>query len=178
MSSPDVCIRAATADDEPMLLSLIADHQDYHRALEPDWPRGSDIAAAYLRYLQDECAAYDGAIFVADDHGTLAGFLCVIADRRGAPDNPDRHAFVQDVFVAPTYRRRGIAHRLMDAAQAFAASRSVHEMRLAVLERNTEARGFYATLGFRDYARVLTMRVRAYRGEPVHPAHPLLRGPE
>ena len=154
----DTHIRAAAQDDEPALLALIAAHQDYHRALEPHWPAGSDMAAEYLRYLRDQCAAHDGAIFVADDGGSLAGFVCVLSDQRGAPDNPDRHAFVQDVFVAHAYRRRGIARLLMDAAESFAASRGVHEIRLAVLERNTGAQAFYSTLGFRDYARVLTRR--------------------
>jgi ribosomal protein S18 acetylase RimI-like enzyme len=154
----DVRIRAATQDDEPALLRLIAEHQDYHRALEPDWPRGTAIASEYLQYLRDECSAHDGAVFVGDDDGDVAGFLCVIGDRRGAPDNPDRHAFVQDVFVSPAHRRRGIARMLMEAAQAFAAARGVHEVRLAVLERNADARAFYATLGYRDYVRVLTKR--------------------
>jgi ribosomal protein S18 acetylase RimI-like enzyme len=154
----DVQIRTATPDDERQLLALIADHQDYHRALESDWPAGSEIASEYLRYLQDECAAFDGGIFVAENAGSLAGFLCV-SNRRGAPDHPDRHAFVQDVFVAPEYRRRGIARRLMDAAEMFAASRGVREIRLAVLERNVDARGLYEALGFRGYARVLSKRM-------------------
>jgi ribosomal protein S18 acetylase RimI-like enzyme len=155
----DVQIRAATPDDERQLLALIAEHQDHHRALESDWPAGSQIASEYLRYLRDECTAYDGGIFVAEDTGSLAGFLCVVSNRLGAPDHPDRHAFVQDVFVAREYRRRGIARRLMDAAEAFAAERRVGEIRLAVLERNIGARGLYEALGFRGYARVLTKRM-------------------
>ena len=163
MSEPR--IRAAAREDERALLTLIAEHQDYHRALEPQWPSGADIAHEYLRYLRDECAAHDGAMFVADDGAALAGFICVVTDQRGAPDNPDRHAFVHDVFVASAWRRRGVAQRLMHAAESFAASRGVDELRLAVLERNTEARAFYATLGFRDYARTLTRRLRPQRPE-------------
>ena len=149
-------VRFAAPSDERALLALIADHQDFHRALEPHWPAGADVAAAYLRFLQEECAAHDGAIFVAEDGAALAGFICIVSDKRGAPDNPDRHAFVHDVFVAPAYRRRGLARLLMDAAESFAASRGVHEIRLAVLERNADARVFYASLGFRDYARILS----------------------
>ena len=162
---PDFHIRVAAREDEPAVLALIVEHQDYHRALEPHWPHGADIAHEYLRYLHDECAAHDGAMFVADDGAALAGFICVVTDKRGAPDNPDRHAFVLDVFVASAWRRRGVARRLMHAAESFAASRGVHELPLAVLERNTEARTFYATLGFRDYARTLTRRLRPQRPE-------------
>lgn len=158
---PDViAIRPLTGDDLPVLCARIADHQDYHRALEPQWPAGKDMAADYLAYLQAECAEHAGRIFLAVDDRTIAGFVCIVTDRRGAPDDPARHAFVHDLFVAREYRRRRIATMLIEAAEAFARSHGVTEVRLAVLERNQDARAFYAALGFRDYVRVLTKSVR------------------
>jgi ribosomal protein S18 acetylase RimI-like enzyme len=136
------------------LRDLIVAHQDYHRALEPHWPAGADIAGDYLSYLESECAEYAGQIFVAIDEG-LAGFICVVTGKRGAPDDPAPYAFVFDLFVAPEYRRRGIAIALMAAAEDFARERGIIDLRLAVLERNREAQAFYERLGFRGYARVL-----------------------
>src|SRR5689334_20377320 len=92
-------IRPLTDDDVPALCALIADHQEYHRVLEPQWPEGADMAADYLAYLRSECSEYDGRILVAADGPTLAGFACVVASRKGAPDDPAAHAFVQDLFV-------------------------------------------------------------------------------
>ena len=43
----------------------------------------------------------------------------------------------------------------MEAAETFARSNGVTEIRLAVLEHNSDARRCYAALDFRDYARVL-----------------------
>lgn len=151
-----ISIRPLTGDDIPALCARIAEHQDYHRALEPQWPAGTDMAADYLAYLQAECAEHAGRIFLAVDDRTIAGFICIVTDTRGAPDDPARHAFVHDLFVARGYRRRRIATMLMKAAEAFAGSHGVIEVRLAVLERNQDARAFYAALGFRDYARILT----------------------
>jgi ribosomal protein S18 acetylase RimI-like enzyme len=150
-----IAVRPLTDDDINAVTACIADHQDYHRALEPDWPAGADIAARHLAYLQAECVEYHGRIFVAVDDSTIAGFVCVVTDKRGSPDDPTRHAFVHDLFVAAEYRRRGIAARLMEAAEAFARSAGVAEIRLAVLEHNADARWFYASRHFRDYARVL-----------------------
>jgi aminoglycoside 6'-N-acetyltransferase I len=155
MMADTVTIRAASQDDIPALTARIANHQDFHRVLEPDWPAGADIAAEYLAYLQTECVEYAGRIFVAVDGPTIAGFVCVVTDKRGAPDDPTRHAFVHDVFVAAEYRHRGIARRLMEAAETFAKANGLTEIRLAVLEHNSDARRFYAALDFRDYARVL-----------------------
>ena len=50
--------------------------------------------------------------------------------------------------------------RMMRAAGSFAAFRGVHEIRLTVLDANLGARAFYARLGFRDYTRALTKRIR------------------
>jgi ribosomal protein S18 acetylase RimI-like enzyme len=155
-----ITIRPLTSDDMPALCARIAEHQDYHRSLEPHWPAGKDVAADYAAYLQAECAEFAGRIFLAVDDRTIAGFVCIVTDKRGAPDDPARHAFVHDLYVAREYRRRGIATRLMDAAEAFARSRGVVEVRLAVLERNQEARAFYATRNFRGYARTLISRVK------------------
>jgi ribosomal protein S18 acetylase RimI-like enzyme len=154
-----IVVRGVAAADLPALRQLIAEHQDYHRAIEPQWPAGAEMAAAYLTYLQAECAAQDGEIFLAFCGPTLVGFVCIVTNRRGAPDDPARHAFVHDLFVGPADRRRGIARRLMEMAEAFARSRGVFEVRLAVLEGNEEARAFYDALGFRGYARILTKRM-------------------
>jgi ribosomal protein S18 acetylase RimI-like enzyme len=154
-----ITIRPLTDADIPSLCARIADHQDYHRALEPQWPAGADIAADYFAFIQTECAAHAGRTFLAVDDRAIAGFVCIITDKRGAPDDPARHAFVHDLYVAPEYRRRGIATRLMEVAEAFAHSQGVTEVRLGVLERNQDARALYDALGFRDYVRIMSKRV-------------------
>jgi ribosomal protein S18 acetylase RimI-like enzyme len=154
-----ITIRPLTSADIPALRTRIAEHQDYHRSLEPHWPAGTDIGAAYLAFLQAECDEYAGRIFLAIEDRTIAGFICIVTDKRGAPDDPARHAFVHDLYVAPEYRGRGIARTLMDTAEAFARSHGVTEVRLAVLERNQEARAFYDALKFRGYARILVKTV-------------------
>jgi GNAT superfamily N-acetyltransferase len=153
MSSPDdsIVIRPLTDDDLPALRERIVEHQDYHRALEPQWPRGADRATKYLAHLPAECASCAGDIFLAVDGRTIAGFVCIVTDRRGAPDDPARHAFVHDLFVAQACRRRGMATRLMETAEAFGLSLGVSDVRLAVLDRNEDARAFYDALGFRGY---------------------------
>jgi ribosomal protein S18 acetylase RimI-like enzyme len=149
-------IRPFTPDDTPALLACIAEHQDYHRALEPEWPRGSDVASEYLAYLQAQCAAHDGCILLATESGSVIGFVCIAAHDPSAPDDPQPRAWVHDLFVHPASRRRGLATMLMKAAEAFARDRGVPSVRLAVLERNVDARSLYRRLGFRDYARILT----------------------
>lgn len=148
-------IRPFAPDDTPALLACIAEHQDYHRALEPEWPRGSDIALEYLAYLQEQCAAHDGCILLATEADSVIGFAYITAHDPSAPDDPEPRAWVHDLYVRPASRRRGIATMLMTAVEEFARDRGIPSVRLAVLERNADARSLYRRLGFRDYARIL-----------------------
>ncbi|WP_417268210.1 GNAT family N-acetyltransferase [Celeribacter baekdonensis] len=60
----------------------------------------------------------------------------------------DRGAFVGGVFVNPTVQGQGIGRALLDHALALKSG-----LRLEVYEANTQARGFYASLGFRETGR-------------------------
>jgi GNAT superfamily N-acetyltransferase len=145
------------ARDAEALRALNVEHQDFSRTLEPSWPEGKAVGDDYVAYLEREVAAHDGRIFIAEADGALAGFVCVISSMRGdSPDDPAVFAWVHDIFVRPAYRRRGVATGLMAEAESFVRSRGARELRLAVIDRNANARAMYRGLGFRDYVRVLT----------------------
>ncbi|HYE92502.1 MAG TPA: GNAT family N-acetyltransferase, partial [Terriglobales bacterium] len=89
--------------------------------------------------------------------GAVAGYICVIARQEAySPDDPASFAWVHDIYVRPGYRRRGVATALMAAAEDFVKAHGVRELRLAVIDRNVNARAMYVELGFRDYLRILT----------------------
>jgi ribosomal protein S18 acetylase RimI-like enzyme len=153
-----IAIRAYDgARDAQTLRALNIEHQDFSRALEPSWPEGTAVVDQYVAFLEKECAAHDGCVLLAESRGGVVGFVCVVASTRGdSPDDPATFAWIHDIFVSPEHRRRGVATALMAAAEAFARSRGADELRLGVIERNTNARELYRGLGFRDYTRVLT----------------------
>src|SRR4029078_2614746 len=124
---------------------------DFHRGLESSWPEGTAIVDDYLRYLDDECAAHDGVVMLAESSGAVVGFVCVVASTRGdAPDDPAPFAWIHDVFVKAEYRRQGIALHLLAEAEAFARARGARQVRLGVLARNEGAQTFYRRQGFPD----------------------------
>jgi GNAT superfamily N-acetyltransferase len=150
------------ARDARALRALNVAHQDFSRSLEPSWPPGDKAADDYVAFLHREVAAHDGAIFMAELDGVVTGFICVVAAMPpAAPDDPATHAWVHDVFVRPEHRRQGVARALLTAAEQFARSRGVSELRLAVINRNVSARALYERTGFRDYVRVLTKPLTA-----------------
>ncbi len=70
-----------------------------------------------------------------------------------------------NIAVAPEWRHRGIAHRLLDAMIRRERERSVKELFLEVRVSNSNARQLYLSYGFRDVG-----RRRNYYLEPVEDA--------
>jgi N-alpha-acetyltransferase 10/11 len=121
----------------------------------------AEIAAAYhASYPGDwtiEDAAGDVERWFAGHHGRLVppaslgwfedGRLLgavVTVTNAPSPDTP-QGAFVIDLFVLPSERRRGIGRALMLAAMAASPGTSIG---LRVEEDNTAARALYGALGF------------------------------
>lgn len=152
--------RFDAARDAESLRECVVDQQNFHRNIEPSWPDGDAIVGDYLAYMESECAAHDGCIFMAHCGEQAAGFVCVVAAARGeSPDDPAPFAWVHDVYVKPEQRRRGVASMLMAEAERFAREQGAQMLRLGVLDRNQDARTFYARHGFREYTHVLTKRL-------------------
>ena len=58
---------------------------------------------------------------------------------------------LHDFVVAPAFRRRGVAHRLLEALESEAFRRNCCKITLEVLENNHRARRIYARFGFAGY---------------------------
>lgn len=141
-----------TRDEGPLRECIVA-LQEFERTLEPALPKGEAMADAYLAFLFDRCAAAAGRVFVAEVDRAVVGFVGVLAEV--PPAEPDEeqapYAYVSDLVVLPTYRRRGIGRALLDRAEAFARERGARMLRVAVLAKNRPAGELYRSLGFSDY---------------------------
>ena len=92
------------------------------------------------RWAPEEYLAHD--FRVAEAAGTVAGFLVA---RRVA----DGESEILNLAVAPEFRRRGVARRLVSDL----TDRHGGEVFLEVRESNREARVFYEAMGFEEAGR-------------------------
>jgi GNAT superfamily N-acetyltransferase len=131
-------IRLATESDVPAILSLIHALAVYER--EPD---AVQLGEAELR--RDgfgtqplfEC-------LIADDEGEAAGFALyfpIYSTWRG----PSIH--LEDLFVQPSHRSRGIGKALLERVAAIAMERGCGRLQWDVLDWNTPAIDFYRSRG-------------------------------
>ncbi len=108
-------------------------------ALEPAFERDAALAFDAL-LVKGELAAW---LLVAD--GRVAGSACALFWHRLPYPETSLHAELASVYVAPAYRRRGIAREL--CAEAIAASRARGARRI-VVHPSRAGVALYAELGF------------------------------
>jgi len=132
-------LRPARPDDVPLVLALIRELADYERL--------SDAVVADEALLADALFgdAPAAEVVIAEVDGTAAGFalffhtFSTFLGRRGL--------YLEDLFVRPAYRGRGLGRRLMAHLAALAVARGCGRFEWTVLDWNAPAIGFYRALG-------------------------------
>jgi len=131
-------VRAATREDTPVILQMIkalADYEKLAHAVVTD-------EAQLSRSLFDDRAA---EVLLAFAGSTPAGFavffhnFSTFLGRRGL--------YLEDIFVLPEWRGRGLGKALFARVAQAAVERGCGRMEWSVLDWNEPAIGFYRKLG-------------------------------
>ena len=150
-SSP---IRRASSDDIPALVALMYDFY-----AEADFPLDrQEAAVSFAALMADESR---GAVWLAFDEGAPAGY--VVLTVRFSMEYGGLDAFIDDLFVRPDGRGKGLGKALLGVLFAECARRNVKAVHVEVGAGNTVAQGLYASYGLRlgeDDRQVLTVRLR------------------
>ena len=148
--------------DAAALRTAFVELQEAERALDPYMPQGEEVVDVYLERLLEQCAQSDGEIYVAVDEetGAVAGYVAVLGELESIEpdDDPAPYAYLSDLIVLSSYRGRGIASKLADAAEQHARARGMTRIRLQVLAKNSGARRLYERAGYEDH--ILQMEKR------------------
>ena len=114
------------------------------------WRDQAAARAAGRRWLADSLAAAaagDGTVLVAADADAIAGVISVRPSRHFTGE---RDGYIGELVVAGHAARRGIGRALITAAEAWARDHGLENLTLHTGIFNTEARAFYASLGFAE----------------------------
>ena len=134
-----VSIRPAVGTDVRLILSLIRELAEYEKLAHEVTATEDDLRESLF-------GARPGAeVVIAEVHGEVAGyalffhsystFLC----KRGL--------YLEDLFVRPAFRGRGIGKQLLSYLARLAVERGCARFEWAVLDWNESAIGFYKSLG-------------------------------
>ena len=130
------------------------------------WRDQAEALLAGRRWLEeslDAAKAGDGAVLVAADPDGIAG---VISVRASTHFTGERDGYIGELVVAERASRHGIGRALIAAADGWARDHGLRNLTLHTGAFNTNARAFYAALGFAEE------EVRLTRAVPYSPIVP------
>lgn len=150
MSAP-LHLRAATVTDVPLILELIRGLAEYERLPH-------EVVATEALLADQLFGEQPGAeVLLAEWHGEPVGFalfchnFSTFLGRRGL--------WLEDLFVVPTCRGRGIGRALLAELARVAVARGAGRLEWSVLDWNVDAIGFYRSLGARPMDEWTTFRL-------------------
>jgi ribosomal-protein-alanine acetyltransferase len=100
-----------------------------------------------IAYLLND---YNAIGLAASVNGETAGFIIAQVDT--ARNTPIGHILTLD--IAPAYRRKGIAQKLLQAAEAIMKQKGAKECHLEVREDNIAAANLYQKLGYKKVGKL------------------------
>ena len=147
----DADIRPATVEDVPLLLRFVRELADYERLAH-------EVTATEeaLRNAMFGARPYAEAI-VANVDGAPVGFAVyfhTFSTFLGVPG-----LYLEDLYVRPTHRRRGVGEALLRRVATIACERDCGRLEWAALDWNAPAVGFYKRLGAETLADWTTYRL-------------------
>ncbi len=153
---PELHIRPATPADIPEILAFIRELAEYEREPESAQTTHEDL--------------------LRDGFGPTPRFHCLIAELSSTDNHPTPVGFalyfhnystwrghtgiyLEDLFVRPPFRGKGIGKALFAAVAAIAIEEGCPRLEWAVLDWNTPAIDFYNSLGATPLTEWTTMRL-------------------
>ena len=134
-----VKVRPATPADGPAFLSLVRALADFEKLPGPT----EDAGARLLEDAFGERPRY--RLFVAEVDGEVAAYAVTFETYSTFLAKPT--FFLEDLFVHPRARRRGVARELMGFLVSEARRLGCGRFEWMVLDWNTDAQSFYDGLG-------------------------------
>ena len=146
----DFTIRAGRKDDAAEAARLWMRSAEEHTAHDRVYETSPGAEKTMRRFLADVANSGYSFLFVAAAGNRTVGFISGEL-RQGSPTFlPRTWASVDDVFVEPEYRNRGMGSALLQSVRDWAQERGADGISLQVAAANARGRKFYEDLGFRE----------------------------
>jgi ribosomal protein S18 acetylase RimI-like enzyme len=146
----DFTIRPGRREDAAEAARLWMQSAEEHTSHDRVYETSPGAEKTMRRFLADVAKSSYSFLFVAVVGDRTVGFISGEL-RQGSPTFlPKTWASVDDVFIEPEYRNRGMGRALLQCVQAWAQERGADGISLQVAAANSRGRKFYEELGFRD----------------------------
>ena len=161
----EIRIEPFRPQDAAAIVAFVAELQDHEREFVADLKPGADIGQSYADLLLRTAAQRGGVTLMAKAGMQTIGFVCAWVDEEHdvlVREDARQHALISNIFVSASWRRRGVAHALLRAAEDAMRERGCRRIRICSKAANHAAATCYQHAGYRPYEIVFSKRI----GEP------------
>jgi GNAT superfamily N-acetyltransferase len=147
----DLTIRVATVDDTPTILTFIKDLAEYEKL-------SHEVVADEARLRATLFGSRPAAeVIIAELAGASVGFALFFPSYSTFLGKPG--LYLEDLFVRPAARGKGVGRALMSALARIAVQRDYGRFEWSVLDWNEPALQFYRSLGAKPQAEWTVQRL-------------------
>jgi ribosomal protein S18 acetylase RimI-like enzyme len=143
---PPHLIRLATLTDLDALVRLMREFYT-----DAGFPLSEDLAARTFETLLDDSRL--GQVWVIESDGHPAGFVVLTVSF--SMEFGGLRGFVDDFYVSPQYRNRGLGHAALEEVKRACIRRGVRALLVETGPDNQAALTAYRSVGFADSGRTL-----------------------
>lgn len=161
--APEATIRRARRADEAEAVGLWRLLQAGHEAQDGRYRVSGDAAARWATDFRTWVRAHTARVWVAEapapeaPGARLVGLCTALLADPSPMYRGGSFVFVGDIVTAPAWRGRGLGHRLVREARAWAREVGAAEIRAGVLATNPAGRRFWAREGADDFSVTVTI---------------------
>ena len=162
-------LRPVAESDIDELTSCWIDLLDEQGRLEERFGASDDAEERWRNDLPSWIRDERRLLHVAVSDEQIAGF---VRAHRWTPAPVyvlSEEVFIDELYVRPDYRRRGIGRELLEVVEAWAEERELTRLRLSALHRNESGRRFWKAVGATPFAVEMTKELQTAEKEEAKP---------
>lgn len=150
-------IRKAAAADIQAVLELTKQLHKVHMEARPEL-FNTDNSCITEKRIKETIKGKNNIVFVAEQDGEIVGFCCASLNKKYYNNN-ERSAFVDDLYVIPEQRHKGIATALFSELKSYVTEWGAVSLDLCVWDFNAAAKSFYEKVGMKTQRTILEMKL-------------------
>ena len=150
-------VRPAHPPDHAAAVELWTALHREHEARDARYRLADDAVRRWSTDVREWLRSPRDVVWLAVDGGAPAGLLTAHLYETTPMYAPCTLVYVDDLYVRPASRGRGLAAALLGAARAWGAERGATQLRAGVLASNGPGRAFWARHGAEDFSVTVTM---------------------
>lgn len=150
-------VRRAKPSDRAAAVALWTRLHREHEAQDARYRLSDDAAQRWATDFGTWARSDADRVWLAEADGDTVGLLTAHLYAPAPTFQPAVMVYVDDLYVAPEARGRGVAGLLLDEARAWARANGATEIRAGVLAANPPGRAFWEGQGAVDFSVVVTI---------------------